>query len=239
MPAASAAAARAPQHDHQDQRGDHGDRRAGRVVARPGCVATSRRRGRPAGPGDRVAQLLDRLVGGGGARRRVEHDVDLGDVSVRVAGLGRGDPGDAGGSVCDRCAGGRAGEDGDRFGGPGRERPGQGLLPATASGSVRNSSVCTGRRVMPGRAEREAERAARAATPTTPGRRRPRSPMRPQTWPSRASSPTRGTNGQNRPRPKTTSAAGSTTSPESSATTTPMAAATPRPRRLLLRRAAG
>jgi hypothetical protein len=70
-----------------------------------------------------------------------------------------------------------------------------------------------------------------APIPTACGRRWTALPMRPQTRPSRGPSPSRGTNGQNSPRPRTTIAAGSTTRPASIATTTPTAPENPMARR--------
>ncbi len=104
--------------------------------------------------------------------------------------------------------------------------------PSTASGFTRNCSFWLSPTETPIEPSAITTSTRVAPMPTTFGRRCTSSPMRPQNRPSRGWSPTRGTKGQNSPRPNTTIAAGSTNSPNAAATTTPTADEKPMPRRL-------
>ena len=168
-----------------------------------------------------------------GSRR--EHDVDLRDVGRRrrPASPTRR-PSTAFAAAITAVDGRRVRE----HGGGGADAPAGKALesvswPSTASGFTRNCSFWLSPTCTPIAAERQDDehdgRARRrrgsgdAARPRRSG---------PRTCPRAAASPTRGTNGQNRPRPKTTIAAGSTNSPNTIATTTPTAEEKPIARRL-------
>ena len=155
----------------------------------------------------------------------VEHDVDLGDV-VPDWRRRRADatPSTALAAAATAGAASGFGQHGDRLGAPAGNARARVSAPATASGFARNCSVSDSPVRSPAaQGEDGEEQGGRAADLAAAGAQQlaEAAPDRP----SGTAPPTRGTNGQNRPRPKSTSAAGSTNRAESIANTTPMRAA--------------
>ena len=193
-------------------------------VVRGGDGATDERPGGRAGAvggrwrgvgygGDGVAQRLDRPVRGGVPGSASSTTSTWATASPAVAGPGRGDTGYRAGGVR-VTAGAAAG------------------VVITATGWVLPAGKARARVSRPGhrlgldpelfglgQAGADAEPTEGEAGEQQGGERRDRhraaftaAPSRPQSRPSRTGPPTRGTNGQNSPRPKSTSTAGSTNS---------------------------